>query len=325
MQVTFATLADYAMAHPDGRFYITGADIQSLAPGQYQRLSLAVRIRLDEDDLGRERPIEITSVGPGGEPFVKPFKAVVKAPAATPADGSPATFPFVYNIEEVRLQVAGEHCFLVSSDGVELARVSFVVTPEVNVAPAQTTGWQAELDQATALYNAGDLALAIARLNEIVTRYPDLAVAHNNLGFVLLTAGRVNEGLSELVRARELNFDRTELLFVNLAVAYYLSGVYAEAVSLLSQAKQGALFPGPSILLGLDGDRSFVQHLATAGDYADLIWLNLAWAAFRAGDGNGAVRAAARAKVSELAAPESTFGASVLALEAALSGAKPPA
>jgi len=58
VKITVAMLADQALAHPDGKLYITGGGIRSLnvttLPARYGQLALALQLVFGPDEVGNQ-------------------------------------------------------------------------------------------------------------------------------------------------------------------------------------------------------------------------------------------------------------------------------
>lgn len=311
MKVVFALLAEFAKVEADGRFSITGGDIHELKIGTRYTLALAVRLQLALEDLGSDRVIEITSSGPDGAPIARPYSLVVRGQPTVAADNRPLNLPFVYTMEEIAIEHPGVHSVSITSGGSLLETVSFdaigsVVTPSQSEEP-----WSAGMRRSYDAWDVGDLDGTLDALTHVVEEFPDLAEAHNNLGFVLLMLKRIHQALSEFNRAIELGFERPEVVLANAGVCYYVLGRPDEAFTRFKYCLTRLTFIDGAWLLGLDDDKTFLQDLPTAIDYVDLITLNSAWAAHRRGDEDEARRALRRAAVSTLRVPDSEFATSV--------------
>lgn len=88
-----------------------------------------------------------------------------------------------------------------------------------------------------AIFTPYDFSLANRELQRAIELSPSLALAHMYLGFSLIRQGRLDESLSEIVKARELDplspiIARQEVLF------YYLKRDYGRATQLQRQANE---------------------------------------------------------------------------------------
>jgi adenylate cyclase len=95
----------------------------------------------------------------------------------------------------------------------------------------------AALGAAYMAFAPSDFSLGDRELRHAIELSPSLALAHSYLGNSLVRQGRVDKGLEEYLRARELdplasNFAR------NVAMPYYLKRDYARALDLLRQANE---------------------------------------------------------------------------------------
>ena len=95
----------------------------------------------------------------------------------------------------------------------------------------------AALGAAYMAFAPSDFSLGDRELRHAIELSPSLALAHSYLGNSLVRQGRVDKGLEEYLRARELdplasNFAR------NVAMPYYLKRDYVRALDLLRQANE---------------------------------------------------------------------------------------
>lgn len=315
MKVALALIAEYALAHPDGRLYITGGGIRTLPfsafPAKQPRLSLALGIEFLPEEVGRAHAMTIEFVGPEKEQLLRPFEAFLTVPPDIERD-APPYLHFVYNMENIALPAKGEHSFKVVIDGEDKCTVPLTVvetpgtkSPDIEAAILLTDGHRA--------FSQGDAATAEklfrAAIDRLAPQNPSglLAVAHNNLGFVLLPKDAL-EAKRELQRANELGYEQPEINDANLACAGYLLGEFGEALALFQRCLRSRGFEGFALLYGISEEELFPVPLRSASDYVALISLDAAWSAFRAGDSISAAHYRAGAEASELARREDPFG-----------------
>src|SRR6266480_5862835 len=100
------------------------------------------------------------------------------------------------------------------------------------------------LAEAHAALGAGYMAFAPSNfslgdreLRHAIELSPSLALAHSYLGNSLVRQGRIDEGLEEYLKARELD-PLSSILARNVAIPYYLKRDYARALELLRQANE---------------------------------------------------------------------------------------
>lgn len=277
-------LADYALAHPDGKLYITGGGLGILrvpaVPYTIPHVSLAAVVEFDSAECGRPHSLRIKTAGPGGDPFLRDFEIWLLPRQVADAPDMPILVPMVYNVENVLLPRAGRYALSLVWPTGSYALPDFGV---VKVEQPGSEDW-------TALNNLGKLAWANEQLEEAleafrnVTRtHPGFAESHNNLGFVLLELGRPDEAKQAFIEAQRLSFEHPELLEANMACCEYLLGHADIALNGFSACYRVRSMPGPASLFELAGDQLRRRRLASAGDYAELMASNAAWSAYRAG------------------------------------------
>jgi tetratricopeptide (TPR) repeat protein len=284
VRVTLALLADYALAHDDGKLYITGGGLHQLRfgrlPAIYERLCLALEIQFDPSEFGAAHVFAIDATDPLGQPFLKPAVLTVTSPPASIQTSSNRT-QLVYNMLNLTFQHEGEHIFNVHVG----AEVQAALPLRVAVVPGTSTEMSALLHRVAegfAAFGASDLDAAEEHFRAVTETMPSLAVAHNNLGFVRLTKGKVEEALATFKKAQETGFDRPELLEANMACCYYLLGVPAASLALYENCLTARSLVGTSVLHGLSSAGPFLVQLPSAAAYARLMALNAGWSAWRA-------------------------------------------
>lgn len=288
MKVVLATLADFAIAHEDGKFYITGGGIEALRFGSFPtspiHLSLAVAVKFSEQECGQQQLLRVIPTGPAPQ-FQHPM-ALPVLPMQRPEE-SGATFQFVYNMRELKFSTPGTYEFRILGGNEELAVIPLFVQEISIPGPTQSAvgGGLIELAVGLEAFKTGDLIRAEQLFRQFTLTQPEIALGHNNLGFVLLAQQRASEALGELQRARELGLlDNPELTEANIACCEYLLEGYAEALSGFEKCFAEFSTNKAVILFGIRGERLFLVHPSAPGEYLALMALNIAWSAFRSGD-----------------------------------------
>lgn len=285
MRVTFALLADFALAHPDGKLYVTGGGLHQLVVGQlpalHPRISLALEVEFAPSERGSAHTVVIQAVDPTGESFIKPALLSVALAAPTIQVAPPHT-QLVYNMQNLTFHREGEYVFSVSIGGQEQARLPLRVTLVPGSSTELSTLLQL-LQEGFTAFGAKDLENAEQRFRAVIEAMPSLGVAHNNLGFVLLAKGQVEDALAAFNRSEEVGFERPELVEANIACCHYLLGNTAASFALFENCLNARSFTSAAILNGISGDRLFIASLPSAGAYTQLMALNAAWSALRAG------------------------------------------
>ncbi len=149
---------------------------------------------------------------------------------------------------EQALAVAPDDPLLLSGLALALARQSFFVghaglarareAAERAVAAAPHLG-EAQLAYGSALFQLGDMPLAVRALRAAVSRSPGLAEAHGVLGRLLTEAGAVDEGLRSLDAALGLDAD-TPLVLPELGRTYALLGLWDKAELIFDRLRKDA-------------------------------------------------------------------------------------
>jgi adenylate cyclase len=82
-----------------------------------------------------------------------------------------------------------------------------------------------------------NFTLGDRELRHAIELSPSLALAHQYLGFSLMYQGRLDEGLEEILKARELD-PLSSIIARQVAIPYYLKRDYVRALELLRQANE---------------------------------------------------------------------------------------
>lgn len=127
MKLQFAFLADFALAHPDGKLYVLGGGFDTVyvpdLPVRHPHLALVLSLRFDASECGRSYVIEIHPKDGRGASFF-PTATVQANPQRNPqAPTLAVAFHSVVNFQGVPLKVPGEHLFSLLVDGRELAAI----------------------------------------------------------------------------------------------------------------------------------------------------------------------------------------------------------
>lgn len=322
MQVPLALLADFAVAHEDGKLYVTGGGIRSLNfpafPATQPRLALALGLELAADELGKPHSMSIETIGPAEEPPVKPFAvSFTVAPDATEGGGLPY-FHFVRNMENISFPAEGDYAFMISIDGQTLRDVPLRVKKTIGPVPP---GAQADvrLMEGYRAFLASEIALAEEIFRDVTVQFPTNPGGHNNLGFVLLAKGEGEAAKRAFLKAREFGYVQPELNDANVACADYLLGDPGAALIIFKRCLEAYGFKGQAVLYGIGASGLFPVQLRSASDYVALMMLNAAWSSLRVGDRVAATQYRAAAGAAELSRREDAsaqqFALSIRALE----------
>lgn len=317
MKVPVAFLADFALAHQDGKFYVTGGFLPDLVaddlPVSLPRLSMGVRVEFDKDEVGKSFLIEIGAMEPGGGEFAKPYRLAYKAAFDEQDPEGRPSLQFVYNMSNLVLRTDGQYTFTVSVNKQQKARVDL----RVRLRPSGLTDqpepeipeWHEEVQSGYLAFASGRQSEAVSIFTDLVARFPDVPVIRNNLGFVLLENGQAKEALDQFAMAARAHFDRSELLDANIACCEYLLGNYSSAETRFIRCSETRSYLGAqSYLYGLEGSEAFPVELLSAADYVALMDLNAAWAAHASGDDEVAKQHLLRVQPSSLLARHRDLG-----------------
>jgi tetratricopeptide (TPR) repeat protein len=285
VRLTLAFLADFALAHPDGKLYVTGGGLHQLRfaalPGIYPYMSLALEVQFDPTERSVFQAVDIEVLDPRGEAFLKaPALSVGLPPSSIEVTGSHAQL--VINWHNLTFHHEGQYVFNVRIGTGPRTSIPL----EVVLDPGSATSISAvhqTLEQGFAAFTAGDLDAAEQRFRAAIDAIPTLGVAHNDIGFVQLTKGLVEEALISFNRALETGFDRLELLEANMACCFFRLGNYEASLALFQNCLSIRSFSGGAVLHGLGPQGLFLVSLPSAGTYTRLMGANAAWSAHRAG------------------------------------------
>jgi hypothetical protein len=309
-------LADHALAHPqDNKLYVTGGGIRSLPvsafPATWPRLSLVLSVEFTAEELKGQRDashrLQIISSGPSETPpTVQTALSFTLGVNPTQPD-QPVYFHFVYNMENIRLAVAGTYGFSIVVDDQKLGEIPLrAVKVAGPVLPSDES--RTRISEGYQAYLRGDLTSAQAIFQDVVTRFPTLAIAHNNLGFLLLQRGEAVKAMEAFQKARELAFSQPEILDANVGCAHYLLGDPVAALLFFQQCLRNYGFREQGVLLGIRDQEMFPVQLNSAADYVSLMILDAAWSALRGGDRETAARYLEGADAADLGRREDESG-----------------
>lgn len=286
MKLDFLMLAHYAYVDGDGAYSIIRGGISTLqvpaVPWRMPNLSVAIRLVFDADDYGSQHVAEasLTHVDSG----LTIWSHAIAISAAPDQGTRPSqSVPLVINIQQLTLPEAGRYR-MVLGRGATVIGSAEVEVRVANIAPAPAIVDIPQVNEASGAFARGEYSKAIDILTALADAYPELAIAHNNLGFALLSQGLVKEGVPHLLRAAELHFDRPDILEMNLACADYVLGRFRAASERLRALEAGGIFEGGAFLLGVVDSRLYSAVVRNEVEYLQLGMLNHAWAELRQGN-----------------------------------------
>jgi hypothetical protein len=305
-----AFLAEYALAHEDGRVYVVGGllDAVNLAgfPGQLPHLSLVLKVKFSPDECGKGHVISFAGSNPGGDRLVGPALLPVVPALTAGKHDEDVPFSCVFNMRDLILKAPGTYTFTVTVDETEVQTLnltaapiaetmravsSVIRTPPVTIhseavqvagAPPDQTigspGWR-NIEAGYAAFAAGHLPEAETAFRSAVELLASLPQAHNNLGFILLLMGKADEALARFGTAARLGYPEPEVLDANMACAEFASGNYEAALAGFTKCLTSARVRSTAYLVAIDDAQFHSVEVRAAGDYVALMALNAGWSA----------------------------------------------
>jgi hypothetical protein len=126
MRVAFAYLADYALAHPDGKVYVVGGGLDTIyalqLPVHQPQLSLVAKIEFMPSECGRQHTVEVHGLDSDGHAFMPSATMQIAPPRNTASPALPSGFQFVFNMA-LLLPRAAEYAFSILVDAAEVASI----------------------------------------------------------------------------------------------------------------------------------------------------------------------------------------------------------
>jgi hypothetical protein len=314
MKVELALLADHALAHEDGKIYVTGGLLEVIYldtfPGIHPNLSLVLRLSFGPLELGKRHQISVRVSDQHGRVLPTPEVDVPVVPTASSSDAETVQFQCVFNFRDLVLPREGEYVLSVRANEVEVhslklrallsgeqeARPTLATSSQhVLIGPMlQTPGSRAGSDaeaEVNRLLNRGYEVFAQGSADEaeaifagILTRFPDDGRAHNNLGFVLLSKGSAADALDHFRQAAQLGYGHSHLLNMNTGVCLFLIGDLRSALATFITCLQTGAPAQAGLLFALDDSRIWPTAIESPGDYLALAALNAGWTALRLND-----------------------------------------
>lgn len=296
MRVVLAFLADYAVAHPDGKVYSMGAGIDRLAfsnfPASQPQLAVVLKLDFTKEERRREQTIQIKGLSDKDHPFLPMFGFAINpiVPVRSPQEHLP--FPFVYTVRNLIFATPGDYRFILEVSNQEVATIPLAVevgplAPSVSE-PINTL--EAALRSGYETFMRGDMLGALAIFNDLAIRFPGSPDVQNNLGFTLLAQGQAGPALAAFQRAAEGRYQLKELLDANIACCQFLLGNHRAALEAFTGLLTARLQTSPVMLFLLGRTQARPVVLESPGDYLALMALNAARCEVTLGEPSNALR-----------------------------------
>ncbi|HEV2035792.1 MAG TPA: tetratricopeptide repeat protein [Candidatus Dormibacteraeota bacterium] len=309
-----ALLADYAAANEQSgdKLHVIGGGIRTLSfplfPATWPRLAVALGLEFTAAECRTpEHSLLIEAKGPSEKPLVKPVAASITLRPDPLRPDESVYFHLVYNLENITFPVEGAYVFSIKVDEAQVGEIALRALTAAGPLPRAIAA-SGKLSDGYKAFEAGDIAKAQQVFQDVVAEFPEVAMGHNNLGFVLLLQGHPDQALAAFTKARELNYFQPEILDANVACAHYLRGDPAVASIFFQQCLRVYGYAGQAVLFGIDNSHLFPVTLNSAADYVGLIMLNACWSAVASGDRQAALRYLEGAQAADLGRREDESG-----------------
>jgi Tetratricopeptide repeat len=304
-----AFLAEYALAHDDGTYYVIGGFLERITaprlPIAHPHISVVVRGRFADDECGRKHRLSLRILWQA-ETEISSHLSVEFEPESRDGSGSP--FQCIFAVRDLVLPAEGQFDFVILHDGQQAARLPLAIlasrtprpeTVEVFASPvaegmirvaaeailqdSMRSRVSRHLRDGFAAFTAGDMERASQAFREAIAQDASNPVAHNNLGYVLLGQGHPDDALAAFRQAAALGYREMEVLNVNLGCAAYLKAEYEEAFQAFTSCLRETRAGTPSELWLIIDGRLRSMPVQSVGAYVALLAANAAWAALKAG------------------------------------------
>lgn len=127
MRVPFAFLADFGLAHPDGKIYVIGGGLDTIQvpsfPAMHPQITLVLKLEFAPTECGQQHTITIHPLDADGAPFL-PAATLQVTPQRNPKyPRLPVGLQYVLNIQGLMLSKEGEYAFSVVVDSQEVVSI----------------------------------------------------------------------------------------------------------------------------------------------------------------------------------------------------------
>lgn len=140
MNLEYAYLAEFALAHPDGRVYVIGGGFDRIyidkVPFRYPQLSLVLKLHFMASECGVEHHVRVSGSGPSGSKLLSRADITVLPGLDASSPGLGASLHSVLNVQGIQITAFGEHLVHLVANGDRLGSVSLQVLNAANRRPS---------------------------------------------------------------------------------------------------------------------------------------------------------------------------------------------
>jgi hypothetical protein len=129
MDLAFILLAESAIAH-EGSFFAHGGGVNYLRspsfPCTIASITLVASIRVYPGEFEAPHNVSIRGIAPDGASFFEDFNAPFLGTPIAGRPDLPGDHIIAFNQKQLQLRLPGSYTYVLSADGLELGRVSFI-------------------------------------------------------------------------------------------------------------------------------------------------------------------------------------------------------
>lgn len=131
MRLDLALLADYAIAHEDGRFYMTGAGFTRIVADQvphvHPQLSFVMRVSFEAEETGAQYQLGVDAIGPTGQQILSAVRWPISWSDQETQVHSVPVIHASFSAQEILFPVEGTYRFVVMLNDLKLGEVPLEV------------------------------------------------------------------------------------------------------------------------------------------------------------------------------------------------------